>query len=60
MDGQSIFNNNKNLQDSGSQEPSEKGEESKEDGQKIQRGKENNVVEQSANNNQNADDKVFD
>jgi hypothetical protein len=45
MDGQSIFNNNKNLQDSGSQEPSEKEEESKEDGQKIQRGKENNVVE---------------
>jgi hypothetical protein len=45
MDGQSIFNNNKKLQDSGSQEPSEKEEESKEDGQKIQIGKENNVVE---------------
>ena len=60
MDGQSIFNNNKKLQDSGSQEPSEKEEESKEDGQKIQIGKENNVVEQSANNNQNADDQVVD
>lgn len=48
MDGKSIFDNiksNKNLQDSGSQEPSETEEESKEDGQKIQRGKENNVVE---------------
>ena len=45
MDGQlMIFNNNKNLQGSGSQEPAEEEEESKEDGQEIQLGKENKVV----------------
>ena len=41
MDGKSIFDNiksNKNLQDSGSQEPPGKEEEIKEDGQGIQMG----------------------
>lgn len=44
MDGQSMIFNNKNLQGSGSQEPAEEEEESKEDGLENQIGKENKVV----------------